>query len=458
MTKEKLPTRHVLGYSTTALSASIFFDPLPTILVAFYAMNTSLSMAAIGTVMLFSRMFDAITDPLIGILSDKTNTPIGKRKPWLIAGALLGMFAVYFFFNPPGTAGVLYFFFAFNLYYFARTMLLIPFYSWGSEITRDYDERSRLGAYFGLFMLGGQIFYMALPMIVSSPLLPIFESPEFTPGMISLIGWVGIILLPLCVGIAVLLAPTGKHVSTASTSLIQTIRSIRGNGVFWYYITGFGLYQIGFGVFFALVIILLSAYMGLGNKIPLILVVLTVTQIAVMPLWRKAAKRIGKHRVFSIAAILHGLLMPVVFLIEPGPASFFIFLPYAMTIAAAEAPRTMFANAILADIIDYDILKTGSNRAGNYFSVFTMLEKGLIAVAGSIGFWMLAAFSFDAKAAEFTPMAEFGLLFTVGVVPAIFFVAGGVMLWFFPLDARRHEIIRRRIDSLASRSQAQIHD
>lgn len=96
----------------------------------------------------------------------------------------------------------------------------------------------------------------------------------------------------------------------------------------------------------------------------------------------------------------------------------------------------------------------GLNRAGNYFSVFTMLEKGLIAVAGSIGFWMLAAFSFDAKAAEFTPMAEFGLLFTVGVMPAIFFVAGGVMLWFFPLDARRHEIIRRRIDSLASRSQA----
>ena len=76
MSSEKLPTRHVLGYSTTALSASIFFDPLPTILVAFYAMNTSLSMAAIGTVMLFSRLFDAITDPLIGILSDKTNTPI----------------------------------------------------------------------------------------------------------------------------------------------------------------------------------------------------------------------------------------------------------------------------------------------------------------------------------------------------------------------------------------------
>jgi glucose-6-phosphate-specific signal transduction histidine kinase len=67
-------------------------------------------------------------------------------------------------------------------------------------------------------MMGGQIFYMGLPMIVSSPLLPIFESPEFTPGMISLIGWVGIILLPLCIGIAVLLAPAGKHVSTASYS------------------------------------------------------------------------------------------------------------------------------------------------------------------------------------------------------------------------------------------------
>ena len=223
---------------------------------------------------------------------------------------------------------------------------------------------------------------MALPMIVSSPLLPIFATPEFTPGMISLIGWVGIILLPLCIAIAVLFAPAGKHISTATTSLVQNIRSIRNNKVFWYYITGYGCYQIGFGLFFALVIILLSAYMGLGDKIPLILVVLTVTQIAVMPGCRVLAKRIGKHRVFSIAAVLHGVLMPIVFLIEPGPQSLYIFLPYAMTIAAAEAPRTMFANAILSDIIDYDILKTGSNRAGNYFSVYTLLEKGLIAVAG----------------------------------------------------------------------------
>jgi Na+/melibiose symporter-like transporter len=408
MTKEKLPTRHVLAYSSGAVATGIFLDPLPMIVIAFYAIHTSVSMAALGTVLLLSRVLDAVTDPMTGILSDKTNTRIGKRKPWMIGGGLLGIFAVYFFFNPPATAGMFYFLLAFNFYYVTRTLISIPYFAWGSEITRDYDERSRIGTYYGIFLLIAQLMFMGLPVLVSSPILPLFDSAEFGPEMVSLIGWVGIIFIPVFIGIAVTMAPAGKHVSTHTESFIKMVRSLRHNKPFWYFLVAKGI--------------------------------------------------AGKHRAWAVASIMHGLLMPVIFLIEPGPDSFFIFLPYAMVIAVMQAPFFMLANPILSDVIDYDILKSGVNRAGNYFSIDSMLLKGVAALAGSIGFWLLAAFHFDPKLAEFTPDAAVGLLFTVGIVPVVFFVAGGIMLWFFPIDARRHSIIKRRIESLAARAELESAD
>jgi len=453
MTKEKLPTRHVMAYSSGAIATGIFLDPLPMILIAFYAIHTSVSMAALGTVLLLSRVLDAFTDPMTGILSDKTNTRIGKRKPWMIGGGLLGMFSVYFFFNPPATADVFYFLLTFNFYYITRTLISIPFFAWGSEITRDYDERSRIGAYYGIFLLVSQLLFMGLPVLVSSPILPLFDSAEFGPEMVSFIGWIGIIFIPIFIGIAVTMAPSGKHVSTHTESFLNMVRSLRHNKPFWYFLAAKAIALTGFSIFFTLVIILLDSYLGMGDKVPVILVILTLTQIISMPIWKIIASRIGKHRAWAVASIIHGLMMPVIFLIEPGPDSFSIFLPYAMVIAVMQAPFFMLANPILSDVIDYDILKSGVNRAGNYFSIDSMMLKGIGALAGSIGFWLLAAFKFDPKLAEFTPEAEFGLLFTIGIAPIFFFVAGGIMLWFFPIDARRHYIIKRRIESLAARAE-----
>ena len=453
MSKEKLPTRHVFAYSSGAIATGIFADPLPMIVIAFYAIHTSVSMAALGTVLLLSRVLDAVTDPMTGILSDKTNTRLGKRKPWMIGGGLLGMLAVYFFFNPPATAETLYFLIAFNFYYVTRTLITIPYFAWGSEITRDYNERSRIGAYYGIFLLVAQLMFMGLPVLVSSPMLPLFDSAEFGPEMVSFIGWVGIAFIPIFIGIAVTMAPAGKHVSTHTESFIKMVRSLRHNRPFWYFLVAKAVAITGFSMFFALVIILLDSYMGLGDKVPIILVILTLTQIISMPVWKLIAARVGKHRAWAVASIIHGLMMPVMFLIEPGPDSFSIFLPFAMVIAVMQAPFFMLANPILSDVIDYDILKSGVNRAGNYFAIDSMMLKGVGALAGSIGFWLLAAFNFDPKLSEFTPDAVFGLLFTVAVIPVFFFVAGGIMLWFFPIDARRHAIIKRRIESLAARAE-----
>lgn len=448
---EKLPRRHVLTFASSSFGAGILHDPMPTILISFYALYTPVSMGMIGTILLFSRLIDAITDPLTGYLSDKTQSPLGRRKPWLIGGIAFGMVSVYYFFNPPSDASPLYFFLAYNLYFLARTLITIPVFSWGSEITRNYQERTRLGTYSGILLLISQLFFMSLPVIVSSPLLPIYDSAEFGPEMISFIGWVGIVFLPLFLGIAIIGAPSGKHVSVKSDSISDMFKGLKGNKPFWFFLIAKGIGQIGYLMFFGLVIIYMDSYMGFGNKVPLILVVLTATQIGVIPLWRLIAKRFGKHRTWGISWAIHGLLLPMVFFIEPGPEYFTLFLIFAIIVAITQAPAIMLSSAIMSDIIDYDILKTGVNRAGNYFSLESFILKGVSALAGSVGFWLLAAFAYDPKGLENSSQAEFGLLFTMTVIPMVLLVISGALLWFFPINEKRQSIIKKRIETRASR-------
>ena len=89
--RDRVPTKKLLAYSSINIGSSIFESPMPMIIIAFYAQYTEAALASIGSILLFSKIFDVISDPLTGYLSDLTNTRIGKRKPWIIAGGILGI-------------------------------------------------------------------------------------------------------------------------------------------------------------------------------------------------------------------------------------------------------------------------------------------------------------------------------------------------------------------------------
>ncbi|MBW2367949.1 MAG: MFS transporter [Deltaproteobacteria bacterium] len=213
MKSDSLKFSDMFAYSGIALALAIMADPIPTIINQFYVKYTEVTLAAVGAVLFFSRFIDAATDPAIGLLSDRTRTPIGKRKPWIIGGGAVAMIGVYYFFNPSADSGILYFAVFCNIYYLCRTLIAIPYAAWGSEITRDYHERARIGAWYGGLLLTAQLLFLAFPVIVSSPLLPLFDSPELGPEMISLIGWVGVVFIPFSIGLAVWLAPKGDDLN-----------------------------------------------------------------------------------------------------------------------------------------------------------------------------------------------------------------------------------------------------
>jgi glycoside/pentoside/hexuronide:cation symporter, GPH family len=145
MNKVSFPLLSV--YSLPVLSTIMFVLPLGSIMPAYYSEHTSITMAAIGMILVVSRIIDAITDPIIGYLSDKTKTPIGRRKPWMIAGGILAMICAYPLFIPPPDAGIFYFAFWSILAYQAWTLISIPHNAWASELSSDYVTKSKVFAF-----------------------------------------------------------------------------------------------------------------------------------------------------------------------------------------------------------------------------------------------------------------------------------------------------------------------
>ena len=453
--RDRVPTKKLLAYSSINIGSSIFESPMPMIIIAFYAQYTEAALASIGSILLFSKIFDVISDPLTGYLSDLTNTRIGKRKPWIIAGGILGIPILYLLFSPPEDAGGMYFFLAINAYYLVRTLIFVPQIAWGTELSRDYKERSRIASYNNIVMLSSQALLMIMPIIVSSPILPLFDSAEFSPQMMSFIGKIAMIALPIFILIAVLYAPVGKVVTVKkekTASFKEIVKAFKTNKPMLFFIAADLISLIGLSVFMGVAFIAMDSYLQIGDKLPVFIVTVTIVQVISIPVWEKIIERFGKHQVFAASLVIQALIYPFIFLLEPGQDVFYPFLIIGAIASLFQTPGPIAAAAILGDVIDYDILKGGVNRAGTYLSIYSLIMKGGAAIGASLGLFLLAAFKYDAKGGVNTPEAEFGLMFTMTIVPLIFLIVSGIMFWFFPLTAKRHAIIKERIESRAERA------
>lgn len=451
MSTRSLPLRQLVMYSAPGLALALLVPPFPAMMAAFYARYTAATTAGIATTLLVARLIDAMVVPAIGYRSDNTRTRIGARKPWMLAGTLVGMGAFVVFFMPPADAGDMYFFLGAFLYYVTFALVDIPMRAWASELTPDYDQRSRIAAFLTVSLLAGGVVFMFLPELLSLPAVGITRTSALDRQMMRILGAIGFLLLPLTVLIATLGVPAGAPPSAKSSTLGEMLAAVRHNQPFWIYVGADALTQIGYGCFYAVLFVALDSHWGLGERIPIILVTVVGVQLLSVPLALRVARSLGKHKTWAWAWVIHATLMPLGFLFVPGHVSFPLFLLFASVLTVLQTPQMVFPMAIVADIVDYDTLKSGRNRAGSYFSVRTLCNMGVSAVGSAVGFYVLALVGYDPKVTANTAGATLGMMIDMLVLPGVFFVGAAVLLFRFPIDARRHGIIRRRIESRAAR-------
>ncbi|XOV90595.1 MAG: MFS transporter [Pseudomonadota bacterium] len=440
-----------LLYAAPWNAFSFIMLPLGVILPTYYAENTLAGMAAIGLVSGISRLFDAVTDPLIGYLSDRTRSRLGPRKPWIVIGSIITCVAIYFLFQPPPDAGITYYAIGSFALYLGFTLFDIPHKAWYSEVSAGYDDRSRLAAYVGVCTILGSILFWVVPVALS----PFTGSMAIGPESLTTIVWLLLIMLPASIVAAVIMVPVGRSLAPQPTNIFDMFRAVRGNKPFLRFLAAASLWGIGQGVSFSVVFIVMRDYLGLGEQFSIMMIFFFLVQFASMPVWAKLMNHFGKHRAWAVSWGFSAIWSLVLLLLEPGSAPFWPALILIVVSAAMNGASYIAPRAVLGDIIDYDILRTRTNNSGKYFAFNTLLDKSLIGIGVAIAFPMLSWFGYNVGG-ENDATANTGLLLTYLALPLVTHLAAAALLWNFPLDRRRHDIVQRRINQLAERNQIQI--
>ena len=304
-------------FAMPSFVSAIMIGSAAGVLPGIYAKYFGLDMAVIGTILLATKIIDGFTDPLIGYLSDHTKTRFGARKPWVVVGYALSVPAVYMLFVPmQNNPSPLYFLFWYSAAYLAWTMAEIPYAGWQTELSQDYNERTRIAGFRNAAAHTGTLCFALIP------LMPIFATTQITPQVLKMTAVSVAVLLPIFVILMIMFVPQGPRLSIKeSFSIPELLKSVWQNKPFGIMLASFSLSGIASGMAGALSWLYLDTYLLIGDKYIYFIIGASLVGLACIPLWLKIMSRFGKHRPFAMACIIPAMIIPLIVLIKPSPLS-----------------------------------------------------------------------------------------------------------------------------------------
>jgi Na+/melibiose symporter-like transporter len=431
-------TLSLLAYGAPAAPLNILMLQLIVYIPPFYAQEIGLDLAAVGLVFFLARGWDAIIDPLVGSLSDNTRSRWGRRKPWVLAGTPVLMAATVAFCLPPENAGVAYLGITAFVFYVALTVVQIPYLSWGAELSRDYTERTRIGSFREGGLMAGIVIGCALPLFFFGTGNPSLRE------ILTVFVVATVVMLPITVIAALRITPSAPHPETHPISLRVALGAVRRNKPLLRLLTGILFFWLGGSVYNALILFMVQFTLGLPNSAFLWLVfVQYIFAIVCLPLAVRIAHRLGRHRALIIGGVGFFAILPSFMLVEPGS------LAQALVLFALAGTLTSFIwimpPAMIADTVEYGMLKGGGDQAALYMALYLFAQKAALAAGVGIGMPLAASLGFDPTNPD---TAIGGLNFTALILPGLLGLVGAAVMFHYPIDARRHAIIRRRLERL----------
>ncbi len=438
MTIAKLPWRTRLIYSAPALPLGMLGLPLLVILPNFWAGPMGMKLATVGLVLTAVRVLDAIVDPTIGRLSDRTRSRFGRRKPFIalaIPVAVIGAIGLFF---PPPDAGAAWLFIFNALITWGWTTISLPYWAWGAELSDDYQERQRITS----LREGGTI----LGILISA-VLPVVLGITSAAGEAHLLVITTIALATPFVLAALLFVPDPLPRQTARPVRLRTaLRVAAANAPFRRLITAWLLNGLANGLPAALFLMVCAQVLNAPKaQGPLLLIYFGAGMLSV-PLWLWLAVRIGKHRAWITSLLLTAFAFAFVPLV-PRLGLWFFGLISLFTGSGLGADFTI-PPAMQADVVDLDELRSGERRAGLFFAASTMAQKAGNALAVGIAFPLLQLAGFTTHGHN-GPLQKAALLVMYCGVPSLLKLSCAVILRGFPLDERTQSRLRAEITARA---------
>jgi glycoside/pentoside/hexuronide:cation symporter, GPH family len=394
-------------------------------------------LTAVAAATLLSKIFDAVTYPLIGYLSDRSYARRGSRKTWVISGAVVSSIGIWGLFRPPPSVDAIYFGIWMSVTYLGWKLMEIPLQAWSYGLSADYVQRSRVQAWRALAQMGGQLLFFIIPFLALK--LGYSNSTELDFRSLGLSAIICVIALPLVTMIAAARVHNGEiaaPVAQKRFGFLEAFRAVRKNGPLLRLLAAFLPVNLLGGMIGGVAYLYIDTYLHLARQLPAIMLVALLASLLGIPFWSAMATRFERHRVWAVSLVPGGIAAGSFAFVSPGASALvltFLLYPTIMfTLVGAVIVFTMSA-----DIVDYGRLITGEDNAGLYGAIFAFLQKSLLGVSAAAGLAIAGAFGFDAAAASQSASGVWGIKITGALLPALGLIGAAAIIWNYSLNRAR---------------------
>ena len=446
---KRMPMRTVVAFACLNLPAGALLTILGLLMPRFYASVLGVSLTAVGGIFLVLRLLDICLDPAIGVLIDRTKTPIGRYRPWVLGGGLVLLLGIYRAFMPPAGIGPGYAILWLLVVYAGYSMFLLGQASWAGALTVNYNERARVYGWMQGIGVAGVIAFLLLGQITAALVHQHILQKPIQFGSVHDMGAIGAIVMVM-IPLAILAAfsftperivPQGDKKRFALSDYLTAIAKPNmrriimadlaltlGPGMTGPIYIYFFHDAKGFSV--ASVTALLVPFMGAG--------------FIGSPFWGAVAQKVGKHRAVQIACIAYAIFQTT--LMALPRAQFGITFLAMFVVGFCSSCFIPVVRAMVADVADEIRLESGRDLLGALYAMVTTTQKIGLAVAVIIIFPVLGMVGYKGDGVVNTPNAIFGLEMCYLFAPIIFVVVGLLVLLGYKLDAKRHADVRAALD------------
>jgi len=444
-----LSALRLIAYASPTVALQAMMVPLLLYLPpAYYSQTVGLSLATVGLAFLVGRAFEAVSDPLIGAVSDRTSSRFGRRRLWMVVGTPAAILAAWYLLTPTQGASGAYLIAWLVAFYVGWTLVFIPHQTWGSELAGDYHERTRIAGFRETGAFVGYLLAALVPLIYWK-LVRGIEAPSFLQ-IVQAIGVFFAVALPLAAVLCILLVPPVARAAGESTPSWKELYAILGrNRPFLRLATAYLIDRLSMGTYFAAQPLLIGLALNLQADVLWVALATGVSSAALAPLWVPIGRRLGKHRAYCLANGVTMLGYAMLFYAVPGGLAY--VLVCQTVLGLGNGGTMIMPPAMTADTVDYDELKSGVAQMGGHMAFLSFVFKGGMACGPFVGLGFISLFGYSGGAATLTPAGTLGIRLCASWLPVLLLVPPILMMWRFPIGARRQRAIRRRLERRDSR-------
>ncbi len=399
-----------------------------------------------GAIFLLVKIWDAVNDPLVGMLSDRTRTRWGRRRPWLLFAAI--PFGLFFFLQwivPPfsGAGKFWYYLLVAVLLDTGYTAVNVPYAALTPELTHDYDERTSLSSFrFSFSILGGVFAAFLHTIIVAS------AGDVFRGYLTSAAVWAIFIIVPNFITFAFTREVHFKEDRPKPLNYVEGLKVAFKNRAFIYVTIIYLLSWLSIQFVQGNLILYVRYWIGDESQFGALVLAVQVSAFLFVLLWTRVSARIGKKRTYYIGMSFWVVVSIALFFLQPGQIG--VLFGLAVLAGAGVSIGYLIPWSMLPDVVELDELETGQRREGIFYGFFVFLQKLGLSLGLALSNFALEAAGYITPVPGAVPPAQpasvlLALRLFVSFVPAVILLLSFFFVRAYPITRERHEEMRAEL-------------